>query len=231
MVSIAEYKHKKEVYSRPVAENIFCYAQDEYINGTKVGHKEGFTKNPEITPFTEIQQDNSIMLFKKEVLDLNISSVGGFYGLDYDKQKEYFEENPYTYMSEHPDWEKDHIVLNYIVYSGDLAYLDGTYVPKAITFSELDGNVTNAYYDLEAVLEYVKKHERCKVLVPDILDIPYYNATRYENQYVYFIYKPTQEEYNDWKKQDKDRYHKYEIVKKILELEQFRLPSSEQEED
>lgn len=220
MVYSVEYQCKKEINAIQIGNSeYYCFSLDKYINGNKVSHSEGFTKNPQITETENIKTENGVYLFKKDVLDVNLNTCGGFYGLDNDKQREYIQSNPYTFMSENPDWEEDFIVLNYYLYSGDLLKLNGIYCPKAITFSDIN-IIDNERYDLDKVLEFVKSDKHCILCHNEILDIPWYNRTETSYQYVNFIFRPTEKEYNDARNLKRD-LNSYAL--ELLNLDRFRI--------
>jgi len=134
---------------------------------------------------------------------------------------------------------RDHSWLNF----------NGDFLPQGILYTYMNGNMHNGHYDLNKVLEVLRKDNRVvfkdlerrsyqPVSAEDrILSIPYYNISESHSQFLSFVYTPTAEDMvkiNEWYRECKDRNkywsrHKYLAVSALdlLGIESFVIKANE----
>lgn len=211
-----EYSIERKIEAIKLNESMYCFKEIRKIGENIIFEDEGFTDSINVKNNEDIIHLKGITLMKREVLDINKNEVGGFYALDSTKQKELVEYNPFSYITSHQNWAKDYLILDYHIASGDLRTLDGDYYPKKLFFNYFEC-LTNEYYDLETLFEYLKTKEgdNLKLTSDGVISIPYYNCHHGINKQICFEYIPTSVEYNHYKKDLK--LIDWDIKNKILE--------------
>lgn len=216
----ASWTCKKELEMIPITDKLNCYRLTEYADGTVVSIEEGFTFDSNFSENRTIKRENSFFFFKNEIVEFELNTPFGFYGADSDKQKEFMIKNPFTFLEKCPDYDYGRIAMfiDYKIMEGRLMDLDGTYLPKAIVFNDIN-SIDNGNYDLDAVLEIIQVHPQVKMLSSERVSIPWYNATEESTHFLHFMYLPTHEEFNEAVKSGRD-LHSFAIEK--LGLHKFR---------
>lgn len=196
-----EYSIERKIEAIKLNESMYCFKEIRKIGENIIFEDEGFTDSINVKNNENIIHLKGITLMKREVLDINKNEVGGFYALDSRKKDNFIELQPYSYITNNPKWLEDYLILDYFYYSGDLRTLDGDYYPKKLFFDYFQ-NLTNEYYDLEELFEYLKTKEsdRLKLVSDGVISIPYYNCHYGVDRQICFEYIPTMEEYTNYKK-------------------------------
>lgn len=196
---------KKEFEAIPITDKLSCYRLTEYADGEIVKIEEGFTFDKGFSENRTIKRENSFYFFKNEIAEFEQTVPYGFYSADYDKQKEFIIDNPYTFLENCPDYDygKTAMFIDYRMNEGRLVDLYGEYLPKAIVFNDIS-SVDNEDYDIDEILEIIKVHPQVKMLSPAKVAIPWYNASNERTHFLHFMYIPTHEEFNEAVKSGKD---------------------------
>lgn len=199
-----EYNIKRKIKAIKLSESMYCFKEIRKIGDTVIFEDEGFTSCINVENDEKIKHLKGITLMKREVIDINKNVVDGFYGYistTSNKIEKYIELKPYSYITMHPKWLEDYIILDYYTYSGDLRTLDGDYYPKKLFFDYFQ-SLTNEYYDLKELFKYLKTKEsdRLKLVSDGVISIPYYNCHHGIDRQICFEYIPTMEEYTNYKK-------------------------------
>lgn len=196
-----ECRIKRKIEAVKLNESMYCFKDIRKMGETIIFEDEGFTNSFNFDNNENIIHLKGITLMKREVIDINKKEVGGFYALDSKKKNNFIELKPYSYITNNPKWLEDYIILDYYTYSGDLRTLDGDYYPKKLSFDYFQ-ELTNEYYDLEELFEYLKTKEsnRLKLTSNGVISIPYYNCHYGIDKQISFEYIPTMEEYTKYKK-------------------------------
>ena len=71
---------------------------------------------------------------------------------------------------------------------------DGDLLPVGIYFEDISGRMNNANYDLEKAIKILKKRKDIACLT-GIVDIESYNASKFKNKRISFIWQPTAKDY------------------------------------
>lgn len=208
MKSEASWECKNVLETIPITNKLNCYRLTKYVNGSIVSVDEGFTYDTKVEVNKEINEKGRMMFCKYDIVDFNLYTPFGFYGADYDVQKEFIIEKPFTFLLSCPnyDYGQTAIFIEYKVNEGRLMNLDGDYLPQGIVFNDITG-VDNEYYDLDEILKVIENHPQIKMLADGKQPIPWYNASETCTHYLKFMYIPTQEEFNEAIKSKKDLHH------------------------
>lgn len=127
--------------------------------------------------------------------------------------KDFIINNPYTYLKEIENKDiknkKDYNLYNISVCDHTLRDLNDNILPQAIYFDYMSAGMDNKYYDLNLVLEILKKRTDIEFIQekeinknieitkePKILNIPYYNSSDSRNKYLKFKWMPSNEDFS-----------------------------------
>ena len=203
--SEASWECKNVLETIPITDKLNCYRLTKYVNGEVAGVFEGFTYDNNIEVNKGINGKGSMMFCKCEIADFNLNTPFGYYGADYDVQKSFIIEKPFTFLLSCPDYDygKSAMFIDYRVNEGRLMDLYGNYLPQGIVFSDTRG-IDNEDYDLDEILKVIEKHPKVKMLSEGKQEIPWYNRSVERTHYLHFMYIPDAEEYDTAVKSGKD---------------------------
>ena len=183
-----------------IKPNLFAYKEVISCNGTILKELDGFTDAKVEDKLNKIHDLSKYVMISKEALELHRTAKDGLFGL---KSAPFvFIEQPYSFISSHPDYEKTHEIVIVNTYSDDLMHLDEeTYYPKAIHMDYINGGLSNEYFDLKKVLETLKNRDDVVFEKDGIVDIPYYNREPNCTEYLSILFKPSKEFYATLRKE------------------------------
>lgn len=158
----------------------------------------------------------------------------GMYGSHLIKEKWSYEDwyklvdkKPFTSFSKGQTKEKQFAKLSIADHS--LTLFDGTLVSKIIDFDYIYGQIDNSVYDLEKLAEKIYQRSDILFLIDQswvqgplndeqcskiIKDIPYYNATEDQVEYIHFKYQMNQESYTKMLKEIEKKESFYSYIEK-----------------
>lgn len=223
--SESSWECKRVLEIIPITTEINCYRLTEYVNGKETSVLEGFTRDSKIGVDENVKDEGSMMFCKPEIYDFNRNTPFGYYSADWDVQKSYIIEKPFTFLLSCPnyDYTDKAIFIVYKVNEGRLMDIHGNYLPQGIVFNDIS-SVDNGTYDLEALLPVLEKHPKVRMLSEGLRAIPYYNATENTTHYIHFMYMPDEEEFDRAVKSKRD-LHSYAAEQ--LNLNKFKIESED----
>lgn len=175
-------------------QGVFAYKLDVCFAGKVLSSYEGITTNDVITNFVNTGVFKNTFGYELVVLELLEKSLMNqkersipdeCYILDPYTQNIQFEKNKYALI-------KDRIGLD-----GTINDFLGIYHSVGVHMDYLTGNISESHFDLEELLEILKKRDDIVFIKgAKIENIPYYNAEEGRSKTINFIWYPKEEDYN-----------------------------------
>jgi len=202
------YTTKREIEYLPIINEFYAYKEKIIIGNNKPIIKEGIT----INIIDSIQQEEPIIqseynLYEENILEFARSNLFG-HVKTWEKFMEYKIKNPFTYFQEN---NLSQVKLLYLrSYDHTIRDINNKKLPTAIYFDYIEAGIHDGDYDLKEVLDILKERNDIIFLKDGIISIPYYNSDEERNEYLEFIWTPSNEDFdkiaecvNSW-----DRYNK-----------------------
>ena len=220
-----EYKTEKTFDAIDVGSNYLVVCQKDFYNGNLKEKKEYFIKKEEfdgISVGKTIKESRLYPLKKSEVEAIRTSWC--------DLSKINVIENPFHYIAE--NGMKDIVIVRFNNCTDRIYTLDGKNVPRAYYCNYSSTQLSNRDYDLDKVVKYLSNREDVELVKSRrgfiIQDIPDYNRDDDDDEYtqfVDFIWKPTQEDFDLlYSSKLKDFFSvDCAIMSLILKLDKFKI--------
>ena len=215
----------REITTIDFKENIVVFKDVLFIGDEKYSSSTGFCYKEELEVLKEdsmakiTSRLDKVYLMSKEVENLHLT-----HKID----TKYFEKfhsleitSPFDFISENPDKLDSFDLYSFSNSDHHLRDKHGDTLPRAIYFNYMSSNgaITDKYYNLPDLKNFLSKNTRILFLSDKILDIPYFSCEHDEHKFLSFIWMPTKDNHDELSKLHP--FVKHEKIKEILGLEKF----------
>lgn len=220
-----ELKAKREIKVVDFRDNIVAYRDSTTIEGKTTHFASGFCYKDEL----EVLNDNptasinssldGFTLMHKDVEELHLThQINTKY---FNKLKSYTIEQSFEFILRNSDRLYDYDLYSFSNSDHHLRDKNGNTLPRAVFFGYMssNGTITDKYYNLSELRDFLSNNNRIKFLHEGISDIDWFNAKPNETKCLYFIYSPTQEIHDEIS--NTHTYVVHEKLKKILGFEKY----------
>jgi len=200
------YSLVREISSILISDGLYAY--EDKINGkiADIGICDEKEFNRDLD-YNERRNYSKFTLWKKEVREVHRSNLFG--RIDF---KPYLISNPYEYLQDNNLEEVELLRFDYASHS--IFDLNDKKLPRAQHFDYIEAQIHDGCYNLKLILELLEKRNDIQFLTKGIVPIPYYNQDDQQQNYIEFIWIPSDE---DFKKVFQHSFS-WDITKKIKEL-------------
>lgn len=205
-----EFKMKRVFDYHLIENNYIVFRETVFAGDNKISERENISTIENLENLTENEQlkIEPYFLCNKDILEFHRQNLTF---ADGDKVNQFIVNKPYSLIEEQGLTDQ-YKLLSMSSYDHNIYDVYGKKYPKAFCFNyfHFTGAITNRYYDLEEVLEILKKRNDIKFIDDDkILQIPYYNANPEEYQYLSFLWIPSDEDFEKIKHLSNDLAYQF----------------------
>ena len=181
------YSLVREISSISISDGLYAYK--DKINGelvdTGICDEKEFNRDLD---YNERRTHSKLSLWKKEVREIHRANLFG--RIDF---KPYLISNPCEYLQDNNMEEVELLRFDYANHS--IFDLNDNKLPRAQYFNYIEAKIHDGCYDLNFILEILKKRNDIQFLKNGITPIPYYNRDDYQQNYLEFIWIPSNEDF------------------------------------
>lgn len=227
------YQVKRVLETLPIIDDYVAVKETNYIDNKECKVLEYISTNTLINNAIgdmSLIKDNYLEMFKK----VFVYTSDKYTFFDEKVLKDFLIVQPYSYVLEHG--EQSVVLLHIDGGNNQYINLENKKVPLARYFDYTHG-INNGFYDLNLALAKLQARNDIEI-VPDkmgnlIQDIPYYNAEKYKDKFIEFIWHPSYEDYNSV---DFDCFKQHELIEKVFGIKEnkitmYDLQARDEEED
>lgn len=205
---------KRTINTIDLGYGVSVYSDSVQIGNESFSNTEGITENENlgVNGLEKIKANNHYFLFTTDEVE-KLRTNPSFEFLQ--------KKNPYQILENEKNSE--YIPAIYDSYSGRYQKLNGEYFPKAMSFDYCCELIDNSKFDLDRLKTYLEQYPD-KFRNIKKYEIPYYNADEFHDTALYFVWTPTEQEYNEYLQLLNDVHDSFkQKAITFLNLDQFRI--------
>lgn len=196
---VYDLKGKREITIVDFKDNIVAYRDCLILGETTYNSRYGFCYKDELDSVTNESLEpiksklDDYSLYNNEIKELHLKhKIDKEY---FEKLSEYEVTSPFEFISRHPEKIDTLGLYKFSHKDHHLRDINGDTLPRAVFFGYMlrNGAVTDKYYKLNELREYLSENDRISFLHEGISSIDYFNRSDGESRCLYFIYSPTKE--------------------------------------
>jgi hypothetical protein len=148
------YQVFREIHTIAIEGDIVAFRDVTRIEGEKERVVEGISTVANINKVTKdkfVPTLDEVYLFKKGIIEAHANEN---LFRDYEEMRKFLIEKPYSYVEQFGI--EGTVLLRSEISSHNLYTLDGDRLPHPIYFSDIEGLISDRYYDLDKIIEKLK---------------------------------------------------------------------------